>query len=112
MANEDEVLKSSCRDVYANYIRERWGKNNRFALERLLKKGVIPLYIQDGSVLTEHMRPWGLSSKFLYVQLPVFQQSKKRAYFEFLIPCPGGNNNLGLDHNRIDFINGLNANQS
>jgi len=60
----------------------------RWALHRLLERGVIPLRVQDGGVTTKCTRRWGVSSTFPYVILPRWQQSKKRGFFEFLVPHP------------------------
>jgi len=63
-------------------------KKYRWALHRLLERGVIPLRIQDGGVSTTLTRSWGVCSTFPWVILPRWQQTKSRGSFEFLIPHP------------------------
>jgi hypothetical protein len=69
---------------------ENYGKTSRsrWALRRLLEYGVIPLTIQDGGVSTAKTRDWELVSTFPFLTLPSYQQTKKRAFFEVLIPHP------------------------
>jgi hypothetical protein len=54
----------------------------------LLERGVIPLRIQDGGVTTTQIATWELTATFPFIEIPRYQQSKSRAYFEFLIPHP------------------------
>tara|TARA_R110002003_G_scaffold3_13_gene67 strand:+ start:12865 stop:13584 length:720 start_codon:yes stop_codon:yes gene_type:complete len=59
-------------------------------MKRLLAMGVIPLYIQDGGMEQSRVNftGFGRSEQFPYFTWPRFHQSKKRAYFEFLVPYP------------------------
>jgi len=53
----------------------------------LLEKGIIPLFIQDGGISTEETtRSW--STTFPFIKLSSFEQAKRRACFEFLVPHP------------------------
>ncbi|CAO2647680.1 Nn.00g086020.m01.CDS01 [Neocucurbitaria sp. VM-36] len=88
MANDNDWQYTPFRDQYNKSIRERWVKPNKYGLKRLLHRGIIPLFVQDGGVATRQLKWWTWSNKFPYVKLPLFRQSKNRAYFEFLVPYP------------------------
>ena len=59
-------------------------------LRRLVHMGIVPLAIQEGGVATRQERPLEVVEKWPYVNLPRYVQSKRRAYFEFLVPMAKG----------------------
>jgi hypothetical protein len=67
-------------------IQVRFKRPHRWALRRLLERGVIPLRINDGGVSTTQAVTWDISLTIPFIQLPHYQQTKSRAFFEFLIP--------------------------
>lgn len=73
---------------HTHSIHIRWENPHRIALQRLLEKGIIPLFIQDGGISTSLTKPLLPSRKFPYFHLPHWQQAKRRAYFDFLVPHP------------------------
>ena len=60
----------------------------RWALHRLLERGIIPLSISDGGVSTSLTRSFSLSRSFPFLTLPSYRQTKSRGSFTFLIPHP------------------------
>jgi hypothetical protein len=60
--------------------------SNRPWLRRLLELGVIPPFIQDGGINTHRVNftRFGWTTRFPWVKVPIYQQGKRRAYFEFL----------------------------
>jgi hypothetical protein len=71
-------------------VQEHWHMSNRPWLRRLLGMGVIPLFIQDGGMNTHRVNftGCGWTTRFPWVKVPIYQQGKRRAYFEFLVPFP------------------------
>jgi hypothetical protein len=67
-----------------------WLDPSRSWLKRLLAMGGIPLLIQDGSMTTHRVNftGFGRQKRFPWFVMPRYQQSKGRAYFEFLVPYP------------------------
>jgi hypothetical protein len=71
---------------YVTSIQKRFNNPKRFALKRLLEKGIIPLHIRDGGITTRKRQSWALSSTFPWIKLPLYEQTKRRAYFDFIVP--------------------------
>ncbi|KAF1850291.1 uncharacterized protein K460DRAFT_268657, partial [Cucurbitaria berberidis CBS 394.84] len=88
MAHDNDWPYTPFRQHYNSSIRERWNRPNKHGLKRLLQKGIIPLFVQDGGVSTQQRASWGWSTAFPYLKTPLFRQTKNRAYFEFLVPYP------------------------
>jgi hypothetical protein len=55
-------------------------------IQRLVEKGIIPVYIHDGGISTNKLNDWGLQRAFPWIKLPWFVQAKRPAYFDFIIP--------------------------
>ncbi|KAF1829162.1 hypothetical protein BDW02DRAFT_510641 [Decorospora gaudefroyi] len=88
IAHQNASMHIPFRTKYIRSIQERWNEPKRFALQNLVERGIIPLYIQDGGVSTEEIASWGWSTTFPYIKLPISRQAKKRAYFDFVVPHP------------------------
>ncbi|RMZ68371.1 hypothetical protein GMOD_00009996 [Pyrenophora seminiperda CCB06] len=88
MAYEDETMYTPFRRQYIRSIQQRYQLPTRSQLRMLLETGIIPLFIQDGGISTEQRRHWCWSSTFPFIKLSRFEQAKRRACFEFLIPRP------------------------
>lgn len=73
-------------------IQHHWHDPDRPWLKRLLALGIIPLFIQDGGTNTHYTNYTGFGWKkdFPYFTTPKWQQGKRRAFFEFLVPYPSG----------------------
>jgi hypothetical protein len=69
-----------------NSCQERFQDRQRYALQRLVETGIIPVYIYDGGISMDKLNDWGLQWTFPWIKLPWFVQAKRRAYFEFIIP--------------------------
>ncbi|PSN75180.1 hypothetical protein BS50DRAFT_643853 [Corynespora cassiicola Philippines] len=81
-------------------------------LQRLLRRGIIPLELQDGGVSTQRASPpsYALNLGLATLHIPRWLQSKKRAYFTFLVPYPEGYDRAPLplhDSGRRTFIDAL-----
>lgn len=87
-AYDSNTLPAPFCEEQTKSIQDRWNQHNRVAPKRLVQRGIIPLVIHDGELTTEQVRPWGWTSEFPYVKLPIHRQAKTRAYFEFLLPYP------------------------
>ncbi|KAF2679712.1 hypothetical protein K458DRAFT_393559 [Lentithecium fluviatile CBS 122367] len=59
-------------------------------LRRLIHMGIVPLYIQDGGLDTRREKAPELADEGIGIKLPKYVQSKRRAYFEFLVPQARG----------------------
>lgn len=68
----------------AGSLRDRWPQKRY--LKRLIRGGVIPLEISEGGLQT--YRKKGRRRGWLDVLLPLYAQSKGRAYFVFAMPYP------------------------
>ena len=90
LAHEREIAPQHTpfRTEYISTIQARYKRPQRWALKLLLERGVIPLRINDGGVATTCTQTWSLTSTFPYITIPLYQQTKNRAYFEFLISHP------------------------
>jgi hypothetical protein len=86
--NKIEPQHTPFKAEYMSSIQARFKRPQRWALRRLLERGVIPLRINDGGVSTTRTATWGVSLAFPFIQLPRYQQTKSRAYLEFVIPHP------------------------
>jgi hypothetical protein len=77
---------------YYKDIQLQWHHPDRPWLKRLLALGIIPLFIQDGGIDTYHTHysQFSRTKTFPYFTTPRWQQGKRRAFFDFLIPHPGG----------------------
>lgn len=64
-------------------------KEDKSALQRLVRIGIYPLYIQDGGLWTTEEKKAGLSP-WGWPTWPLWKQSKKRAVFEFAVPRARG----------------------
>jgi hypothetical protein len=75
--------------MYKN-VQQHWHLANRPWLRRLLGMGIVPLFIQDGGLNIHRVNftGFGWARRFPYFKFPMYQQGKRRAYFEFLIPYP------------------------
>jgi hypothetical protein len=73
-------------------IQHHWYHPDRPWLKRLLALGTVPLFIQDGGMDTHYTNYTGFGRKkeFPYFTTPKWQQGKRRAFFEFLVPYPNG----------------------
>jgi hypothetical protein len=73
-------------------VQRHWHLQNRPWLSQLLGMGVIPLFIQDGGMDMHRVNYTGFRfiTRFPYLKTPIYQQGKRRAYFEFLVPFPYG----------------------
>jgi hypothetical protein len=80
-----------------------WHAHNRPWCKRLLAMGIIPLFVQDGGMCTYRrpLRGCSRTSKFPWFKTPLYQQGKRRAYMEFLIPHPEA------EPKRMQFLNSL-----
>ncbi|KAH7069680.1 hypothetical protein BKA63DRAFT_535860 [Paraphoma chrysanthemicola] len=89
-------------------MHEKWHQHNRPWMKRLLAMGVIPLYIQDGGMeqYRVNFSGFGLKKRFPYFTWPRYIQSKKRAYFEFIIPYCDQN------QDRLDFLQEIIVNRT
>jgi hypothetical protein len=67
-------------------VQKRWNDPKRFALQRLLEKGIIPVNIRDGGIKTERNKGWGWKWSSPWITLPWYVQTKRRAYFDFIVP--------------------------
>ncbi|KAF2242227.1 hypothetical protein BU26DRAFT_438788 [Trematosphaeria pertusa] len=68
---------------------KRWPEKRYF--QRLVRAGIIPLFIQDGGIGTRQEKPLFLSDDLPLIQeLPEYVQSKRRACFEFILPFREG----------------------
>jgi hypothetical protein len=71
-------------------VYDLWRDPARPWMKRLLAMGVIPLFIQDGGMKMHRINfsGFGLRKGYPWIVTPRYQQSKGRAYFEFLMPYP------------------------
>jgi hypothetical protein len=72
---------------HVSSIQARWHDPKRFDSQRLLEKGIIPLHIEDGGIRTSKKQGWGLMKTFPWIQIPWWRQTKRRAYFDFVVPA-------------------------
>ncbi|EFQ96084.1 hypothetical protein P3342_012393 [Pyrenophora teres f. teres] len=86
MAYEDKSMYTPIRRECIQSIQQRF--KERPQLRMLLEKGIVPLFIQDGGVSTMQTRFWSWSTEFPFIKLAYFEQAKRRACFEFLLPHP------------------------
>ncbi|KAF2029808.1 hypothetical protein EK21DRAFT_66837 [Setomelanomma holmii] len=88
-------------------IQHRWHQPSRPWLKRLLAMGVIPLYIQDGGIPQHrvNINTFGRRRRFPWFTYPLYQQGKKRAYFEFVVPYPRETREM------MNFLNGIISNR-
>ncbi|KAG9187105.1 hypothetical protein G6011_04976 [Alternaria panax] len=86
--NDIEPQHTPFRTEYISTIQARLKRPPRWALRRLLERGIIPLRINDGGVSTTCTQTWGLAPTFPYMTISLYQQTKSRASLEFLIPHP------------------------
>jgi hypothetical protein len=59
-------------------------------LRRLVHMGIVPLQIQDGGVGTRREKALEITERWPWVSPPIYVQSKRRSYFEFLVPMAKG----------------------
>ncbi|EDU49640.1 hypothetical protein PtrSN002B_008559 [Pyrenophora tritici-repentis] len=97
MAFEDETMYTPIRREYIRSIQKRF--KQRPQLRMLLEKGIVPLFIQDGGVSTIQTRYWSWNTEFPYVKLAYFEQAKRRACFEFILPHPRRKNAVQFEKN-------------
>jgi hypothetical protein len=64
-------------------------KQDKSAMQKLVRMGVYPLFIQDGGLHTTAEQEGGLSP-WGWPTWPLWKQSKKRAVFEFVVPRARG----------------------
>lgn len=64
-------------------------KKDKSALQKLIRMGIYPLFIQDGGMGTSEERK-GVLSPWGWWSWPLYKQSKRRAVFEFVVPRARG----------------------
>jgi hypothetical protein len=86
MSLEHNQVPTPFDHAYFSSCQERYQDPKRYALQRLVEKGIIPVYIQDGGISTDKLSSWGLKWGFPWLTIPWYVQSKRRAYFDFIVP--------------------------
>lgn len=90
----------------ASSIQSRWP--DKRCLKRLIRTGIVPLYIQEGGLRTYQKRKGKMFG--WDVTWPTYVRSKGRAYFDFVMLFPNGNLTQSipmLDQTRKDFREAL-----